>query len=228
MKKAKIITAIAMLYDLDEPNKFIKDIKKVLADDGIFISQLQTLAPMIELNDVGNICHEHVEYYSYKSLVYLFEQNGLEIYKVEKNKINGGSYRIFARHFKKGSIQYPEKEYGVKELKDFCNRIKKNKKKFVDWITKNEIGEEIACYGASTKGNTILQYYGLVDFKVVDINPNKKGKWLINSYSQIVDKIPKGTKYLWVFPYGFIDYFKKKEKGYKGKWVTTIPEFKII
>ena len=63
---------------------------------------------MLEKNDVGNICHEHLEYYSYDSLKYLFEKNGLEIFKVEENSINGGSYRIFARLYKNGSINYPE------------------------------------------------------------------------------------------------------------------------
>ena len=98
------ICAIACLYDLPNPNKFMANVKRHLTQGGLFISQFQPLAKMVELNDVGNICHEHIEYYSYKSLVTLFEKNGLEIYKVETNKINGGSYRIFARHFKNGSI----------------------------------------------------------------------------------------------------------------------------
>lgn len=224
--KADLITAIACLYDLPDPNKFIKKIKKSLFDDGVFIAQLQTLSPMIELNDVGNICHEHVEYYSYKSLVWLFEQNGLEIFKVEKNKINGGSYRIFARHYKKGSIRYPEKEYGVKELKEFMKRIEKNKDEFFlhIWFGK------FYGYGASTKMNTILQYYDMNYLYldgIVDVNPNKIGKYTVNTNIPIISTIPDDCKYLWVFPYGFIDYFKKKEKGYRGEWITTIPEFKI-
>ncbi len=200
----------------------MENIKNHLAPKGLFISQLQTLSPMIELNDVGNICHEHLEYYSYKSLVYLFEQNGLEIFKVEENNMNGGSYRIFARHFKKGSIHYPEKEYGVKELKDFMRRVEENKQKFLKW-RKNKL---IVGYGASTKSGTVVQYYGTNIFYTVDINPKKLYKWT-NYKSYIVVEIPKDTQYLWVFPYGFIDYFKKKEKGYKGKWISTIPEFKI-
>jgi NDP-4-keto-2,6-dideoxyhexose 3-C-methyltransferase len=233
--KADVITAIACLYDLPDPNKFVANITRHLKHNGIFISQLQTLSPMIELNDVGNICHEHLEYYSYKSLVWLFEKNGLEIYKVEENKINGGSYRIFARHFKKGSIQYPEKEYGVKELKDFMKRIEQNKLDYLlfthaidhrkehDGVLKTVYG-----YGASTKANTILQYYGAYLPKaIIDINPNKKDKYTIETKIPIINKIPDDCEYLWVFPYSFIDYFKEKEKGYKGKWITTIPEFKV-
>jgi len=224
--KADLITAIACLYDLPDPNKFIKNVKRHLTDHGLFISQFQPLEQMIELNDVGNICHEHSEYYSYKSLVRLFEQNGLEIFKVERNKMNGGSYRVFARHFKKGSIKFKEKEYGIKELKEFFKRIEFNKNKmlgFLKWAKLNEF--KIVGFGASTKAATICQYYGISPRYIVDVNPDKKNKFTIYG-SKIVTGIPMATTFLWVFPYGFLDYFKKKEKGYKGAWVTTIPEFK--
>ncbi len=103
-RKAKVVTAIGMFYDMEDPNQFIRDAAEILSEDGLFIAQLMCLRPMLEKNDLGNICHEHLEYHSYESLKYLFEKNGLEIFKVEENSINGGSYRIFARHFDKGSI----------------------------------------------------------------------------------------------------------------------------
>lgn len=221
--KADTITSIACLYDLSNPNKFIKNVKLHLRPKGVFIAQLMTLEPFIENNDVGNICHEHLLYFSYKSLVRLYEQNGLEIYKVEKNGINGGSYRIFGRHYQKGSISFREKTYGVKELKEFFERIEVNKRKMIEFMnTHNVVG-----FGASTKMGTIVQYYKTGPKVIVDVDPKKIGKYTIDG-SIIVDKIPEGTEYLWVFPYGFIDYFKKKEGNYKGKWVTTIPNFKII
>ena len=86
-----------MFYDLEDPNKFIRDAAKSLHDEGIFVAQLMCLKSMIEKNDIGNICHEHIEFYSLKSLKYLFENNGLEIFKIEENEINGGSYRIYCR-----------------------------------------------------------------------------------------------------------------------------------
>lgn len=224
-EKADTITAIACLYDLPDPNKFMQNIKYHLADEGIFIAQLMTLAPMIENNDISNICHEHLEYYSYKSLVWLYEQNGLEIYKVEKNKINGGSYLIFARHFTKGSIPFIEKEYGEYELMRFIERIEMNKT-----LMKIFLGTHkgVYGYGASTKANTILQYYGIHSLRgIVDINPEKTGRFMINSTIPIISKIPKDCRYLWVFPYGFLKYFKRKEKAYTGEWITTIPDFEI-
>ena len=86
-KKAKVITAIGMFYDMEDPNQFIRDATRALDERGIFIAQLMCLRPMLEKNDLGNICHEHLEYYSYDSLKCLFERNGLEIFKVEENDI---------------------------------------------------------------------------------------------------------------------------------------------
>ena len=223
---ADTITAIACLYALPSPNKFMGNITAHLKPNGIFIVQLMTLHSFIENSDVGNICHEHLLYFSYNSLVRLYEQNGLEIYKVEQNGINGGSYRIFARHHQKGSVKFEEKEYNTHELKDFFRRIKENRENMIRFLE----GKPVYGYGASTKANTILQYYHINDRllkAVVDINPDKKGLYTIGTNIPIIDKIPDDCKYLWVFPYGFIAYFKKREKNYKGKWITSIPKFKI-
>ena len=73
-----------MFYDLEDPNKFIRDAANLLHENGIFVAQLMCLKSMIEKNDIGNICHEHIEFYSLKSLKYLFENNGLEIFKIEE------------------------------------------------------------------------------------------------------------------------------------------------
>ena len=129
--KAKVITAIGMFYDMEDPNQFINDAKEVLSEDGIFIAQLMTLKPMLENKDLGNICHEHLEYYTYKSLKYLFETNGLEIFKIEENKINGGSYRIFARHFLKGSIEFKENITKEDVVKFHLTSIKLKKQQLI-------------------------------------------------------------------------------------------------
>lgn len=225
MNKADLITAIAVLYAIPDPNVFIANVTRHLAPDGIFIAQLMPLQPMIENNDVGNICHEHLEYYSYEALSTLFELNGLEIFKVEKNNINGGSYRVFARHYKKGSIDYKEKEYTVEELKDFFKRIE-----WIKWELRNflDMIPGTYGYGASTKANTILQYYGLYRLPIIDIHPDKIGKYPICGEEPIINKIPEDAQYLWAFPYGFIDFFRKKEIEYKGKWVVTMPTFEIL
>ncbi len=233
-KKAQVITAIGMFYDMEDPNQFIRDAAKVLTPGGVFIAQLMTLKPMIETNDLGNICHEHLEYYSYPSLVYFFEKNGLEIFKVEENGINGGSYRLFARHLKKGSIKYKEPKY---DYRAFAKRLKTNKKKAVDFI-KEEVkkGKKVYVYGASTKGNTILQYYGL-DTKLIkaaaDKDEQKWGKYTVGTLIPIIneDKARKDADYFFVSPWAFFDTFYKREKDWLkkgGKFIVPLPKFRVV
>lgn len=232
--KAKVITAIAMFYDLPDPNMFTQKIKNALASNGIGIIQLMTLTPMIENNDVGNICHEHIEYYSYKSLVTLFEKNGLEIFKVKTNGMNGGSYRLFIRHKNRGSVHFAEKTYTATQLKTFFKRVEKNKQEFLAFLKAcKKQNKKVIAYGASTKGNTIFQYYKLTNKSipvVVDINPEKLDRFLINSNIPITNIIPE-CDYIWILPYGFLDFFIKKEEAFRkkgGKFVISTPEFKII
>ncbi|MFQ5716519.1 MAG: class I SAM-dependent methyltransferase, partial [Nitrospinales bacterium] len=131
--KAKVVTAIGMFYDMEDPNQFVADVAKALAEDGVFVAQLMCLRPMLEKNDVGNICHEHLEYYSLESLRVLFERNGLEMFKLEENDVNGGSYRIYCRHARGGGIQFEER-YTEEDYRAFFRRVEENKKKCVDFI----------------------------------------------------------------------------------------------
>lgn len=235
-RKAKIITAIGMFYDMEDPNQFIRDSAKALDEKGIFIAQLMCLRPMLEKNDLGNICHEHLEYYSYDSLKYLFERNGLEIFKIEENNINGGSYRIFARHYKKGSIDFKEK-FTKQDYKDFYKRIKKNKEACLDFI-KEEIkkGKKVYVYGASTKGNTILQYYGLNNRLIkgaADKSPEKWGKYTVGSLIPIISEAEARQKadYFLVLPWAFFDTFYKREKEWLrkgGKFIVPLPYFRVV
>lgn len=235
-KKAKIITAIGMFYDMENPNQFIRDAAQALGKDGIFVAQLMCLRPMIEKNDLGNICHEHLEYYSYESLAHLFEKNGLEIFKVEENSINGGSYRLFARHLKKGSIDYPEK-FSKQEYLDFHERIKRIKKECVDFIGQEvKRGKNVYAYGASTKGNTILQYFGL-DSKLIkgaaDKSREKWGKYTVGSEIPIVSEEEAREKadYFFVLPWAFFDTFFKRETDWLkkgGRFIVPFPSFRVV
>ena len=250
-KKAKIITAIGMFYDMEDPNQFIADSTKALTDDGVFIAQLMCLKSMLDQNDAGNICHEHLEYYSFTSLEYLFDKNGLEIMDVEVNDVNGGSYRIYAK--RKGArvkpakgaserikkIKEEEKNLSEKRVyKDFSNRLEENKKKCVDFI-KQEIskGKKVWIYGASTKGNVILQYYGLDQTMIKaasERSPWKWGKYTVGSMIPCVseEEARKAQPdYFLVLPYAFIKEFYEREKEWRakgGKFIVPLPEFRIL
>ena len=235
--KAKVITAIGMFYDLEDPNKFIKDAQLALADDGVFVAQLMCLTPMLEKNDTGNICHEHLEYYSLDSLKYLFETNGLEMFRIEENDVNGGSYRIFARHFKGTGISYDEK-ITRDDILAFAARVQENRDRCVAFI-KEEVakGKKVYVYGASTKGNVILQYYGL-DHTIItaasERSPEKWGKYTIGTWIPIVseEEARKAQPdYFLVLPWAFFDEFYNREQEWRekgGQFIVPLPEFRVV
>ncbi len=248
---AKIITAIGMFYDMEDPNQFIADSAKALTEDGVFIAQLMCLKNMLDSNDVGNICHEHLEYYSFKSLEYLFNKNGLEIFDVEINKINGGSYRVYAKKF--GSISKSDHS-ALKRIEDvrksekdlenksvhheFFDRLEENKRKCVDFIRKEvSNGKKVWVYGASTKGNVILQYYGL-DYTLIEAAAERsQSKWGKYTVGTMIPCVPEDTArkaqpdYFLVLPYAFFDEFYEREKEWRnrgGKFIVPLPEFRIV
>ena len=237
LNKPKIITAIGMFYDLEKPNEFIKDAADSLHDKGIFIAQLMCLKSMIEKNDLGNICHEHIEFYSIKSLKYLFENNGLEIFKIEENDINGGSYRIYCRKFKKGSIKL-KNENVLNLMKGFIKRVKNNRDKTRKFIFQElRKNKKIFLYGASTKGNTVLQYYKLTKKEIplaAERSPEKWNKYTVGSGIKIVSENSArklNPNYFFVTPWGFIKEFIKREKKWMkngGSFILPFPKLRII
>ena len=235
--KAKVVTAIGMFYDLEDPNRFIRDAAEALADDGIFVAQLMCLASMLEKNDVGNIVHEHLEYYSLESLKHLFEKNGLEIFKIEENNVNGGSYRIFARHYKGAGISFKER-ITIQDIVAFADRVRKNRDQCVKFI-KEEVarGKKVYVYGASTKGNVILQYYGLDNTLITaaaERSPEKWGKYTIGTWIPIVsEEEARKAKpdYFLVLPWAFFEEFYEREKEWRkggGKFILPLPAFRVV
>jgi hypothetical protein len=254
-KKAKAITAIAMFYDLENPNSFVADVASSLDNDGVFIIQMSYLPLMLTTNEVGNICHEHLEYYSLFSLENLLKRHGLEVFDVELNDINGGSFRVYIRHKGKGEkIAVPfvahtkvaamrayEESLGLNEKKvyeEFVQRIEKIKAQLVDFIKKQkQEGKKVYAYGASTKGNTLLQFCGLDHTLIAgaaERNPDKWGKKTVGTLIPIVSeedaRKAQPTHFL-VLPWHFISEFKTREQEYLkngGTFIVPMPDFKII
>ena len=234
---AKIITTVAMFYDLDDPNSFVADVKGTLHPDGVWLAQLMTAKPMLDSNDLGNVIHEHIEYYSYKSLVTLMERHGLEIYRVNENDINGGSYQLYIRHYTTGSVDYPE-DITADTIQQWANNIDTNRDNTMQFIRECvDMNKKIYIMGASTKGNTIMQYYGLDSDTIAgaaEIHPDKIGKYLVGSSIPIVheDDAKKDADYFLVFPFHFKELFVNKimkdwiESG--GKLIFCTPEFEVI
>lgn len=250
-KKAKVITAIGMFYDMEDPNAFIADAAKALEEDGVFIAQLMCLKNMLDTNDVGNICHEHLEFYSLASLEYLLDKNGFVLIDIEHNFVNGGSYRVYCG-LKNGKppampdgaahiAKYRKEEEGIdtKEVHaEFFNRIEESKRQCVEFIKKEVAkGKKVWAYGASTKGNTILQYYGLDSTLITaasERSPEKWGKFTVGTGIPIVseDEARKAKPdYFLVLPYAFFDEFYKREELWRkggGQFIVPLPQFRVV
>jgi NDP-4-keto-2,6-dideoxyhexose 3-C-methyltransferase len=252
-KKAKIITSIAMFYDLEDPNSFVEDIKKCLDPNGVWIIQMNYLGLMLENNTFDNISHEHLEYYSLLSLSNLLDRHCMEAFDVELNDVNGGSFRIYVRN-KGGNVKgFPEHEERLKKQKDyeekmgfdndqvygkFAKHIEKTKNDLVAFLNQEvKKGKKIFIYGASTRGLVVLQYAG-IDNRLIeaaaDMNPDKHGKYIVGTGIPImsVEEYRKEKPdYLFVLPYHFIDEIKAQERNFLkmgGKMIVAIPKFRII
>ena len=250
-KRAKVVTAIGMFHDMEDPNQFISDAGKALTDDGVFIAQLMCLKNMLDTNDVGNVVHEHLEYYSFSSLEYLFNKNGLDIFDVEINNVNGGSYRIFSKLKGSARLQTEEEQKRVQAVKEsekglqdvetfkqFFNRLEENKRKCFEFV-KQEVakGKKVWVYGASTKGNVILQYYGL-DHNLIPFaserSPWKWGKYTIGSKIKCVpeeEARKEQPDYFLVLPYAFFNEMYEREAEWRakgGKFIVPLPEFRVV
>jgi len=235
-EKARVITAIGMFYDMEDPNAFIADAATALADDGVFVAQLMCLRPMLEKNDVGNICHEHLEYYSLESLRQLFENNGLEIFELQENDVNGGSYRLFARRYRSGSMPLADR-FTKQHYLDFFARVERSKDECVRFI-KGEVakGKKVYVYGASTKGNTILQYYGLTHEWIqgaAERSPEKWGRYTVGTLIPIVteEEARKAADYFLILPWAFLNEFLRREQEWRaagGQFIVPLPEFQVL
>ena len=249
-KKAKVITSISMFYDLEKPNDFVHELSEILDSDGIWIVQMNYLITMLENNAFDNIVHEHLEYYSLQSLEFLLDKHDMEVYDLEFNNINGGSIRVYIKHKnctkfittnKVQETRQYEKNLGLDTEKpyfDFANRIKSLKNQTFDFI-KNEINNKkiIHVYGASTRGNTLLQYYGLDSTLIMaasERNPSKWGKRTAGTNILIISEEESrkiNPDYYLILPWYFIDEFLKREKSFLnkgGKFIVPLPELKII
>lgn len=254
--KAKVITAIGMFYDLDDPNAFVDDVAQCLDDEGLFIIQMMYLPSFLERNAFDGICHEHLEYYSLGSLENLLKRHGLRVFDVEmREKINEGSVRFYIRKESKGStlnilagatervaaLKALESSLGLDDKQVYealVKRILDAKEKVVSFI-KQEIskGKKVHGYAASTKGNTTLQFYGITPDlieAIADRNPQKYGKFTSGTLIPVIseeDSRAQKPDYYFILAWHFLPEFISREAEYLkhgGKFIVPMPEFRVI
>lgn len=248
--KAKIITSIAMFYDLEHPKKFVEEIYEVLDDEGIWHFEQSYMPSMLKTNSYDTICHEHLEFYSFKVVNDLLDSCSLRVLDVQMNSINGGSFAVTACK-KQASyisntpiIQWTLRQeldmglYTPKPYRDFEDRVfrhRKNLKELIESLVSD--GKKIIGYGASTKGNVLLQFCGLTPAHIpfiAEVNPQKFGSYTPGTLIPIIPEEEAHRMkpdYFLVLPWHFKSSIIHREKNYLmngGKLIFPLPEIEII
>jgi SAM-dependent methyltransferase len=252
-KKMDIVTSIAMFYDLEDPVAFTRGIKHILAPDGIWIFEMSYMPTMLKMTSYDTICHEHLEFYSLAVIEYILKQSGLKVFNVAHNDINGGSLRCYATHadnfaykdeeYQQNILQMHQEEFDLeldtdKPYKYFQERINVHREELLSLLKKlKKEGKSIHIYGASTKGNTILQWCG-IDNRIIDFaaerNPDKYGAHTLGTDIPIISedesRAMKPDYYL-VLPWHFKQEFIEREQETLAQgtsFIFPLPTIEII
>ena len=248
---ARIITSIAMFYDLEAPIEFAQQIESILAEDGIWHFEQSYMPSMLRLNSYDTICHEHIEYYSLGVVKTILEKSGLKIVDVVMNGINGGSFAVTAAKVSNKSIKtneavinwllQQEDRMGLntpRPYRDFEERVFRHRDDLTRLIrTLNADGKKVLGYGASTKGNVVLQFCGFTPEDIpaiAEVNTEKFGRVTPGTHISIIpeaDARAMKPDYFLVLPWHFKDGILRREKEYLatgGKFIFPFPEIEIV
>lgn len=253
-RKCKVITAAAVLYDVPDPQKFIQDCADILDPDGVLVLQFSYQPLMMDFNSFSDICAEHRYYLNFTDVSTFLHNAGLEAFDVELNAVNCGSIRIYARQFKEDADSINDfiasfKIGGLVELENKWYRGRSawtRMKEGVDLMKYDLLdlfreakanNRKVLGLGASTKANTILQYFGITpdDLPAIgETDPKKVGLHMIGSHIPIVSQeevLAQNPDYIIVFVQQYLDSIKEQLKDYLargGKIITLFPEVRII
>lgn len=250
-RRARVVTSIAMFYDLEDPGAFARDVAAVLTEDGVWIVELSYLPSMLRTNAFDTICHEHLEYYSLRSIEWMLKEQGLRVTRAEINNVNGGSIRLFIR---RDAIEAnPDEEENLQALRleedafglhtdlpfDVFRGASESIRRQLSYLVETLVaaGKRVYVYGASTKGNTLLQFCGLdeqVVQKAADRNPDKWGTFTIGTNIPIVSEDEARADdpdYFLILPWHFLDGFVQREREFLargGRFIVPLPHVRIL
>ncbi len=251
-EKIDVITSIAMFYDLENPVEFVKSVKKILSKEGIWVFEMSYMPKMLAIDSYDTICHEHLEFYSLAVLEKIVGMADMKIFKISFNDINGGSIRCYATH-KESSLYYSAADHKLmndirlqefdleldtdKPYVAFQYRIEKVKNELYELLLKlKNDGKKVHIYGASTKGNTILQWCNINNMLVeyaAERNPDKYGAHTLGTNIPIIseaDSRAMNPDYYLVLPWHFKEEFIEREKDALDKgtgFIFPIPTIDI-
>ncbi|HTR99476.1 MAG TPA: class I SAM-dependent methyltransferase [Bacteroidota bacterium] len=252
-KPFDIVTSIAMFYDLEDPRSFTRGVKQVLAPGGLWVFEMSYMPSMLRMNSYDTICHEHLEYYSLAVIEKVLRAEGMKIVKAELNNINGGSIRCSATHA--GNFTFKREDYLAdlmalrqqefdleldtdRPYRNFQDHINVHREELSGLLRRlKKEGKKIHIYGASTKGNTLLQWCG-IDSRIVDAaadrNPDKEGAFTLGTDIPIISEEQSrrmNPDYYLVLPWHFRDEFLEREKDVLARGVKMIfplPTIEVI
>lgn len=249
-QRAKIVTSIAMFYDLEDPVQFAREIAQVLAPDGIWHFEQSYMPSMLRTISYDTVCHEHVEYYSLQVVSYILAAADMKVIDVQMNGVNGGSFAVTAAH--KASSRKPnsavvewllaqEERMGLgtprpyREFEDRVFRHREDLRRLL--IGLRDAGKKVIGYGASTKGNVTLQFCGIgpdLVTAIAEVNPDKFGHFTPGSHIPIISETEARAMkpdYFIVLPWHFKDGIIAREAEYLasgGKMIFPFPEIEIV
>jgi hypothetical protein len=249
-RKARIVTSIAMFYDLEDPQAFVDEVAGVLDHEGIWVFEQSYLPAMLAANAYDTVCHEHLEYYAMKQIDMMLRKARLKVVDVEFNAVNGGSFSLIAAHAtaslhdaeeRVGQVLRDERRNGIYNLStyiDFAANVQQHKSTLLRLLRKlRSAGKKVFGYGASTKGNVIIQYCGIGpdDIAVIaEVNEDKFGAFTPGSRIPIIAEAEARAMrpdYLLVFPWHFRDFIVEKEQPFLrsgGSLIFPLPEVQIV
>jgi NDP-4-keto-2,6-dideoxyhexose 3-C-methyltransferase len=246
-KKAKVITSFSMFYDLEDPVSFASEIAQTLDDDGIWVLEQSYLPTMLEMNSFDTVCQEHLEYYGLTQIRWIAEKVGLKVIDVEFNDVNGGSFSVVVA--KKGSArrtatpavqevlarEATETPDSLEAFARFAARVDSARTELRKFLADaKQSGKRVVGLGASTKGNVLLQYFGLgPDLLpvIAEVNADKFGSFTPGTLIPIAPEsevLASAPDYLLVLPWHFRGFFLG-HPAFKGrKLVFPLPKLEIV
>lgn len=236
-QKAKLITALAMFYDLEDPNAFLRDVKGCLAEDGLFVIQQNDLGMMLKNLAFDNIGFEHLCYYDTSMMAGLLRNNGFELHDYIFTPLNGGSHRIYIRHKVIDILNFGPT--GRFDFTPFANKVREAYHALNQFVLHLRVQRKrIHVLGASTRGLTLLQTAAIADNVVfeaaIERDPRKVGRMYSGTGIPIISEgqaAEDPPDYKLVLPYSFLEEIQEREKEYLakgGKLIVPLPELRIV
>lgn len=245
--QARALTSIAMFYDLEDPHAFVEDVRSVLHPDGLWVLQLAYLPSVLDRNGFDGICHEHLSYYTLRTLEYLLGKHGFSVTDAELIDLNEGSIRLYVRHGQHPAserLQHLRDEERRLELDSlapyqaFHDRVEDIKQQCLQVLEgAASQGRTVHGYGASTKGNTLLQYFGIDRRLVQAIWERQSQKWGLETVGSRIPIVSEDEgrrqkpDLLLVLPWHFAAEFLEREKPYRdagGSMIIPLPTFRVV